>query len=1114
MQVRKRFSYTLFRYLYIFVLASVSLCNLQAQKVALENHTHKTGLPQNTVNDITQDHQGYIWFATQVGAARYDGYTFEHFNLSNGLPDDEVNCLHVDRDGMIWFGTQGGIGVYDGTGFKQISKANGLIDNRIDGIVEDLDGNIWAWTDRGISVITRDSILSYTDKEALTANNIFDVYVDSRGWVHVATYFENGITIFKDPYTFDKLSQTEIVRDIIEVGPGEIWYATQGMGIQVREGEKEYWLGREDGLEDEIVLSMLRDQSGKIWCGTFSEGLYVYEEGRFNHVTTGASQEPVARELMEDSRNRLWIMGFDDGVWMLDNKYQKHLNIANNLVDNAVTTLFEDRFGSIWIGTRFGVSKYGRAIFEIYDLDFGIPAKSIQTVYKDSQGRVWFGAQSNLLSIREDELNVFGADEGFLEECHPLSFMEDNKQNVYIGTDIELLMFNGQRIEKAGLKFSTNSLLYTTTNQLWCGTDLGVHILKDGEFHKLDKEDGLVDQKVNSLLQMDQLICCATEGGLSLFDLSGQHIRNYTEEDGLASAVYLDVARDYKNMLWVATKSRGVTKIDLGLPEAVENFNTSHGLVSNTTYFVEFKDSVTLWIGTNLGINTLNIETGEISLYGDDEGFYPLETNERAISKGPGGGLWIGTVEGLVYYDPRYDIKDPSPPELVLYPPVVDGIVYAGLPEHASDIRGVFPDEMTFPYRKNSLEFNFTGIHTLIPSRNTFSWYLEGFDGDWSIPGNERSVPYMRLPNGHYTFRVKAFNLDGVEVEEEASFAFTIKPPFYKTSWFILLAVLTGLALIYGTLKYRERQLIREKRILETKVKERTREIEEQKVEIEAQRDEITEQKNFVEEQLDQIVLQNKEITSSIEYAKRIQQAVLPGKRTLEQTLPEHFIFFRPRDIVSGDFYWVEKKEDLIVVVASDCTGHGVPGAFMSLLGLTFLNEIVNHEGVLKASEILNRLRKNIIRAMSHKDGAEMAKDGMDLALVVIDRQLDMMEFAGAYNPMILVRNGELIEYKGDNMPVGQHGGEMKPFTNHKIVLNDGDMIYMYSDGYPDQFGGPRGGKYKARPFKNFLTEISREAVKKQAGMLEKELKNWMGEEAQVDDILVTGIRYKKHAKL
>ncbi len=1092
------------------MLAFGSISLLQAQKIPFENHTLKTGLPQNTVSDIVQDHDGYLWFATHVGVARYDGYTFEHFNLSNGLPDDEVNCLLVDQKGMIWFGTQGGIGVFDGEKFKQISIDDGLIDNRVDGMIEDLDGNIWAWTAYGISVITSDTVLNYSKNNALTDNKVQAILVDSQGRVHLATYPKPGITIFTDPYNYEKISQEEIVRDIIEVAPGEIWYATQYMGILVREAQDEYWLGMEDGLTDETVLCLLKDKNGKIWCGTLEEGLFVYEEGRFRHVETPYNYEPLAAELFEDSRGRLWIKGFADGVWLVDNNIFKHFTIKNNLVQDDVKTIFEDRFGNIWIATQGGLSKYGRSLFEIYDLDLGLHANSIQSVYYDSKGRTWIGAANNLQYFLDDSVVTFGENTDFPYDAQPLSFTEDRIGNVYIGTDYELFLYDGHSITSAGLEASINSMLYTENGQLWCATDSGVHILDQGEKSILGPKQGLVNLQVNSLLQMRNLICCATEGGLSLFDLSGQHIRNYTEEDGLSAAVYLDITSDYQDNLWVATKSRGVSKIDPSLPGAIENLNTTHGLISNSTYFVEFADSVSLWIGTNLGINVFNTETGEITFHGYDEGFYPLETYTRAISKGNEGDFWIGTVEGLVHYNPRYDVKDPYAPLLVLYPPLVDGVECTGSPDGKSGIEGVFPEEMIFPYSKNSLEFKFTGIHTTIPSRNTFSWILEGFDKTWSTRANKRSAPYMRLPNGRYTFRVKAFNLDGVEVEQEASFKFTIKPPFWKTIWFISLVVLIGLALLYGAFKYRERKLIKEKRILETKVKLRTREIEDQKVEIEAQRDEISEQKSYVEEQHDQIVIQNQEITSSIEYAKNIQQAVLPGKITLEKTLPDHFILFKPRDIVSGDFYWVEKKEEQIVVCAADCTGHGVPGAFMSLLGLTFLNEIVNYEGVLKSSEILNRLRSNIIRSMSHKHEAEQAKDGMDLALVVIDRQLGMLEFSGAYNPLILVRNGELIEYKGDKMPVGKHIVEEKPFTSQRIQLEHEDMIYMYSDGFPDQFGGEKGGKYKARPFKNFLTSISSEPVKEQAGLLETELKNWMGKEPQVDDILVTGIRFLK----
>jgi serine phosphatase RsbU (regulator of sigma subunit) len=469
-----------------------------------------------------------------------------------------------------------------------------------------------------------------------------------------------------------------------------------------------------------------------------------------------------------------------------------------------------------------------------------------------------------------------------------------------------------------------------------------------------------------------------------------------------------------------------------------------------------------------------------------------METNARAVSRGPGGALWIGTVEGLVVYNPLNDYKDLTAPDLILFPPEVEGQPVEGY-ETPDFVAGGEPDVLQLPYTKNSLKFHYTGIHTTSPNQNRFMYMLEGFESEWSLPVSNRSVSYERLPVGSYTFRLKALNLDGISSKQEARFSFSIEPPFWKTSWFIILEVLTGLLLVIGIIKMRERQLIREKRVLEAKVKERTREIEDQKLEIETQRDHI--------------VSQNEEITASIHYARRIQQAVLPGKHILERSLPEHFIFFRPRDIVSGDFYWVEEKDNLIIVCAADCTGHGVPGAFMSLLGLTFLNEIVNKDGIVQANEILNRLRTYIITALSNQDGSGEAKDGMDLALVVIDRDRKQLDFAGAYNPLILIRHDELVEYKADKMPIGKHVGPEKDFLNQRIPLHNGDMIFLFSDGFQDQFGGEMGKKYKTKPFKRLLQKISSEPAGVQADLLERELEAWKGNVEQVDDILIMGIR-------
>ncbi|MFH2094538.1 MAG: SpoIIE family protein phosphatase, partial [Bacteroidota bacterium] len=301
-------------------------------------------------------------------------------------------------------------------------------------------------------------------------------------------------------------------------------------------------------------------------------------------------------------------------------------------------------------------------------------------------------------------------------------------------------------------------------------------------------------------------------------------------------------------------------------------------------------------------------------------------------------------------------------------------------------------------------------------------------------------------------------------------------------------------------------------------------EIIQQKEEIEAQRDEITAQRDFVMKQGDKIANQNekikehrdflirqkKEITDSIHYAKRIQNAILPPEEYVNKNLPEHFILFKPRDIVSGDFYWAHEMGDRLIVAAVDCTGHGVPGAFMSLLGVAFLNEIVGKKLVTTAGSILDELRRGIINSL-HQTGKEGgSQDGMDIALCIINLKEKEFEFAGANNPLIIVRYNQgkpvLEEIKGDKMPIGYHILN-RPFSSHYGILNSGDQIYMFSDGFADQFGGQSGRKFKSRTFKNLLLENHSKPMDVQKSILDQTFKEWKGNFDQVDDIVVIGIR-------
>jgi serine phosphatase RsbU (regulator of sigma subunit) len=359
---------------------------------------------------------------------------------------------------------------------------------------------------------------------------------------------------------------------------------------------------------------------------------------------------------------------------------------------------------------------------------------------------------------------------------------------------------------------------------------------------------------------------------------------------------------------------------------------------------------------------------------------------------------------------------------------------------------------------------------------------LEGADNDWQPVTDQTRVTYPALASGKYTFKVMASNSQGVWNKEPVTFSFIIKPPFYRTWWFIIFSVIIIVLIIVAYIKIREQNLIKEKLLLEEKVEERTVEVVQKSMEIEEK---------------------NRDITASIRYAERIQRAMLPR----EDTFVDTFVLFMPKDIVSGDFYWMYDNGISQFIAVCDCTGHGVPGAFMSIIGHNSLHKVVREFGITQPSAILDQLNTEVLKALMQRN-EETINDGMDMALISFNKKNFSLHFAGAYNPLYLVRNGEVTAYKGDRFPIGMTAiGEKKSFSNQEVEIRPGDMLYMCSDGYADQFGSPEVKKYKSGNVKKLLTEIWSLPVVEQRQRLEDEIIRWRGDLPQVDDILFVGMR-------
>jgi serine phosphatase RsbU (regulator of sigma subunit) len=414
-----------------------------------------------------------------------------------------------------------------------------------------------------------------------------------------------------------------------------------------------------------------------------------------------------------------------------------------------------------------------------------------------------------------------------------------------------------------------------------------------------------------------------------------------------------------------------------------------------------------------------------------------------------------------------------------------------------------------FKYRDRNFTFEYTGIWFTNPEALRYRYMLKGYEDKWNYSNRSQARYYPKLPPGDYTFTAEV-SLDGKNwfSSPESLFSFRIKPPFWRTWWFISVLTVSVISGIYLYIRIRVRKLEKDKAVLENEVVKRTEEIRKQNDELARQKKEIEEQRDIAEEQRDMIEAQNDEIQSSIRYAQKIQAATLPPKKLLEKTLKEYFILNKPKDIVSGDFYWVAQNSTHIFFAVGDCTGHGVPGSFMSMLGLSALNDIVKSLRTCRASTILDLLRERIQESLHQVDEKEMVtRDGMDISLSILETDTNHLQFAGAHNPLYIIRNGSLNEIPADRIDISNSAFEKMDFTNQEFECQTGDVLYLFTDGFADQFGGPRRKKYKYQKFKDFLLSIHTESMVRQKWLLDEEIEIWKGSNPQIDDILIMGIK-------
>ncbi len=1054
-----------------------------SQHYNFKSYSVEDGLSQSQVNSIFQDKKGNLWIGTATGGVcKYDGVSFVNYTKKDGLADNNVYSIIEDRKGNLWFGTDGGVTKYDGKNFVTYTVKDGLCYDNILKIMEDRDGNMWMGSNGGgVSKFDGVKFINYGEKEGLNS---------------------------------------PVVWSIMQDNTGDIWFGTLD-GVNRFDGKKIKNYSMKDGLPGNAVYSIYQDRLQHIWLGT-NKGLSRFTESRFiNYTVKDGLPHNGIWSIAEDRSGHIWL-GTNSGLSQFNGFTFTNYTTNQGLSHNTIYCILEDREGNLWCGTNGGgINKYSRRCFASYTTEDGLSNDIVNSIFQDKQNNFWFATFSGVTKFDGKNYTNYNDKNGLIHN-KVWSIFQDLKGNIWFGTGGGLSMFDGKKFNNYSSKDgiigqSVYSILQDKKGNLWFATRGGIVAYDGKNFHSYTEKEGLLENVVRQVFEdHNGNIWFATNAGVlkllsKTADLINPKFLIITEKEGLINKKVISIAEDKKGNMWFGTNG-GINVYSplqgLGKKSILDTITVRDGLSDDGIVLMKFDKKDNLWIGTSKGISKLDMaqynKTGKkvFKHYSKADGFSGVECNQNAVYEDKTGQIWFGTIKGAIKYIPLEDkINQVAPSTHItnirLFFENADLLAYADSLNKETGL----PVNLKLPYKKNHVTFDFIGISLAVPEKVRYQYILEGLDKGWSPITKENHAIYPTLPHGDYIFKVKACNSDGIWNEEPQSFSFSITPPIWLRTWFIILCIIVGLGSIYIVLQLRLKNLVKQHRILEEKVELRTKELKEEKEKVEEINLEVISQKEIIERK-------NKDITDSIHYAKRIQEAILPTKSLILKALPDSFVMFRPKDIVSGDFYWFAVNKDKILIAAVDCTGHGVPGAFMSMIGNTLLNEIVLEKGIVNPAEILNNLHVGVRLSLKQNlDDAE-TNDGMDVALCAIDLNKNEVEYAAAYRPLYHISNGVLNEIKGDKFAIGgSHIEEKRLFKNNIFKINKGDSIYLFTDGYADQFGGKDGKKFLSKRFQQLLISINDIDMAKQEYVLDERINNWRGKEEQIDDILVVGIK-------
>jgi ligand-binding sensor domain-containing protein/serine phosphatase RsbU (regulator of sigma subunit) len=1118
------------------------------QKLNLQKFSIKDGLIQSTVKQIEQDDYGNLWLATNSGLSKFNGRSFDNYTTSHGLPSNEVNSMLFISE-KLFVGTRKGICFFNGYEIEN-PKAFDLITGNVKKILEK-SGVVHVLTNKGYYLINQKNNSFTVDSipiPNIASQNPSDAAFDEDGNLWISTSkkgvffieFTISTKIPKFVLIQNSVSSTSYNKKLVRIANFNSGNLLKGDAIMNIEFDKKFNLLISDwnngfaqiqfdkinqtgfianyinidpsltgGIPSSRIMNIYFDNEGNLYLATDGFGVIkIPIDKDINEVDFNTrnifylsqaqgffGNNPLC--FKEDKQQNLWVGTLHDGLVLLNNSASLNYNKNSGLEEDKIVSLqLAKQDSSIWCGT------YGGGAFKFKNNQFkrcfwaqGISESIIKTIAEDSKGNVWLGTVGGGISIISKEntlkdLNVVKTikEQNNLKSNYIAYLYSDNKNSIWVG------YYTSNSIDK--ITFDDN-LNYTVTNY---------------------PITNLVAFTANCITEDDDNnIWIAANEGVWKVNPKNANVNN-------EFAMFRNIqtlAKDWNGNMWLGSSDVGgiILKNKLkiryfkdGNNNQVEKVTTKDGISSNCINSILVEKNK-IWFVSNNGLNELKIDSylnqiTEIKSHHKGTSFASYDNKPNASLIDDDGVIWIGSVEGLTQHQTTNDIEIKNKPENIdVYlnsilienkninwtnPSIFNDGEYSSV-----SFDGFFnwyktPKDLRLDYSHNSLKFIVNTNHIAQQKQILFSYKLIGYDKDWSvISANE--ISYRNLPSGDYSLVVRASLSSDFGKSKEFTYHFSVVPPFWKTKTFYAVSIICVLFLLYFYITRREKILKREKLKLELIVKSRTSEIEKKKAEIELQN-------NLIQGI-------NNDLTDSIKYAKRIQQTILPNKNVLKNYFCEYDILYKPRNIVSGDYYWMKELDGLVFVAVVDCTGHGVPGAFMSLITSNILNESIDLSiSQYSPAKMLDYLRSEINKRLNQGDGDQI-NDGLDISLICFDKENSTIEYVNANRPLYIISNDELITLNSENVSIGGFAEMDSVIPTKTISIKKGDSIFMFTDGITDQFGGEKNKKYNPNRLRQFLLMNNHLPMNSLIHKLDIEIAEWQGSFEQTDDILLLGLK-------